>query len=111
MELAKKHITWQILLVIFIDNIVFSLIESTLMVQKSQGSYEGIPYFFVLRLVCPLFNNFLLRPMIDRLAYQIKHDFDIESIKKYDTMSFESNNNKSSTMFWEKMVPHRGQYI
>lgn len=101
-ELAKKHINHWFLFLVFIDDIVFTLLESNLMVKISSGSFDTIPYYLVLKLGSPLISNFFIRPLITNLAYQVQKNFEAEATKKYDSMTFSSKNNKPATMFWEK---------
>jgi ABC-type Mn2+/Zn2+ transport system ATPase subunit len=94
--------TWWFITIIVIDNIFLTLIESYFMIRISDGDYHLVKYFLAFRLISPIINNLCVRPMISRLARRVSHQFDKINIKKYDLMSFESKNNKPSTLFWEK---------
>lgn len=82
------------------------------MITISDGAYDMVPYFLMVKIISPIISNFWINPIITKLARRTSHAFNCENIKKYDSMSFETKNNKTSTIFWQhKEAANRSVYL
>jgi len=102
-DIARKYLTWYFLLLVIFDELVMVLLETSLMIRISEGQHYFIPYYLLVKILSPVISNFLVRPIVRGLAYKVKHDFKAISTEKFNRMSFESKNTKTSTTFWEKL--------
>lgn len=101
-NIAKKYVSAWLLVAIFVENILLAFVDSYLMVLIAGGASNVIPILLLLNLMCPITSNYIIKPHLQILATDIKHDFESNGLKKYTSMSFENKNSKPSTLFYEK---------
>ena len=102
-DIAKIHITWYFLVLIIIDGLILTVLESYLMIMISEGSFSLVPHYLLIKVIGPFIGNVITRSMIFKLDSAVRRDFTTISVKKFDRMSFESKNTKTSTIFYEKL--------
>lgn len=104
-ELFKIHYTIWFIIAIFFDEIILSIFLSYLIVIISEGEHNLIPLYLLLTLFSPLFSVFIIQGMTTKLASDIRFEFQMKYLNKYNSMSFESKNTKPSTLYQEISEP------
>jgi ABC-type transport system involved in cytochrome bd biosynthesis fused ATPase/permease subunit len=101
--LIKPYLTFKFVFFIILNYIIISLLDTSLLICISEGYHNYILYYLIIKILSPIISNFIVKPNIRKLAFDVKHDFNLISFENFNSMSFESKLNKQSTIFWDNL--------
>lgn len=99
---AKKiNGTKSLIMSLFFDNVILTLILAELMVIIGSGSNEVIMYYVTLEIISKLANNFWIQNLIIDVSTEIRIMYTNDQIIKYDTLRFDDRPRKTATGFYD----------
>jgi len=91
--------SYYLIFFMILSDIVFELISAQLMIDISSGNKKMIIYLLVLKLMVPMFDQFILRPLTSNIASSIKKQFKSEGINNYNRLTHQFKNKNSIGKF------------
>jgi len=99
----KQPLFALLILVTFINNVLFGIIMAELMIVISKGSTGWIPYLVVLKLLIPLLSYF--EGVVNRkIAAAVERRFNQDEFDRYNRLSHMSKNKLSPTKFNDNLA-------